>query len=207
MNRRGLLALAAGAVSGLLARRSSSAATELRPPGALPPGAFERACIGCLRCAEVCPTRAIRFPTGVGLGAAHPFLALRDSACVLCMACTEAWPDWKVVFELARAMGLGRWFPWKTWAEAEAAPRVPVPAASGLVPGFDPPIGQNPLMGTPSGRIELASSLLERAGHPPLPEEANANLLVDADLLDSISGFPAFRSGVCRVEAIAAGHG
>ena len=213
----------------------------------------------------------------------------------------EAWPDWKVVFELARAMGLGKWFPWKTWAEAEAAPRVLVPAAPELVPGFDPPVGQTPLVGTPSGKIELASSLLERAGHPPLPEwvppsreptaeyplrlvsgprtrayinsqfrqvarirllepepvvrvhpdaarsagvahgervaivspvgqvelrlavttdvrpdvavmpagweEANANLLVDADCRDPISGFPAFRSGVCRVEAISTGQG
>jgi formate dehydrogenase (coenzyme F420) alpha subunit len=212
----------------------------------------------------------------------------------------EAWPDWKVVFELARAMGLGQWFPWKTLAEADAAPRVLVPAAPHLVAGFD----QTPTeakVGTPSGKIELASSLLERAGHPALPEwvppsrqptaefplllvtgprtrayinsqfrqvarirllepepmvrvhpdaargagvahgdrvaivspvgrvelrlvvttdvrpdvavmpagweEANANLLVDSDLRDPISGFPAFRSGVCRLEAVAAGQG
>src|SRR4030095_13128802 len=85
----------------------------------------------------------------------------------------EPWPDWKVVCELARAMGLGRWFPWKTWAEAEAAPRVPVPAAPGLVPGFDPEGAQTRVeakVGTPSGKIELASRLLERAGHPSLPE-------------------------------------
>ena len=216
----------------------------------------------------------------------------------------EAWPDWKVVFELARAMGLGRWFPWKTWAEAEAAPRVPVPAAPGLVPGFDPEVAQTRVeakVGTPSGKIELASRLLERAGHPPLPEwvppsrqptaefplllvtgprtrayinsqfrqvarirllepepvvrvhpdaariagvapgervaivspvgrvelrlavttdvrpdvavmpagweEANANLLVDADLRDPISGFPAFRSGICRLEPATPGRG
>lgn len=92
MNRRGVLALAAGALSGLLARRPRALAGELRPPGALPPGSFERACIGCFRCAEVCPTRAIRFPGGAGLDAGHPFLALRESPCVLCMACTEACP-------------------------------------------------------------------------------------------------------------------
>src|SRR6516225_4730156 len=92
MNRRGLLALAAGAVAGLGLRRSRAAEGDLRPPGALSPNAFERACIGCFRCAEVCPTRAIRFPGGSGLDAGHPFLALREAACVLCMACTEVCP-------------------------------------------------------------------------------------------------------------------
>jgi len=92
MNRRGLLALAAGAVAGLGLRRSRAAEGDLRPPGALSPKAFERACIGCFRCAEVCPTRAIRFPSGPGLNAGHPFLALRESPCVLCMACTEVCP-------------------------------------------------------------------------------------------------------------------
>jgi len=92
VNRRGMLALGAGALGGLFLRRPRASAAELRPPGALPPGAFERACIGCFRCAEVCPTRAIRFPAGAGLDAAHPFLELRESACVLCMECTEVCP-------------------------------------------------------------------------------------------------------------------
>ena len=92
MNRRGMLALAAGALGGLLARRSGAATSRLRPPGALPPGRFERACIGCFRCAEVCPTRAIRFPGGPGLDAGHPYLEMRASACILCMACTEVCP-------------------------------------------------------------------------------------------------------------------
>ena len=102
MNRRGLLALAAGALGGLLGRRPRAPAAELRPPGALPAGAFERACIGCFRCAEVCPTRAIRFPEGMGLDAGHPFLALRESPCVLCMACTEVCPTGALVRLSAR---------------------------------------------------------------------------------------------------------
>ncbi len=212
----------------------------------------------------------------------------------------EAWPDWKVVFELARAMGLGAWFPWKSWAEAEGAPRVAVPAAPELAPGFDRGEGP-PRVGTPSGKIELASGLLARAGHPALPEwtapslrpsagfplmlvtgprtrayinsqfrqvarirllepepvvrvhpeaaraagiehgrraavvsphgrvelvvsvttdvrrdvavmpagweTANANTLIDGERLDPISGFPAFRSGVCRLEPLDSAHG
>ena len=205
----------------------------------------------------------------------------------------EAWPDWKVVFELGRALGLGAWFPWQSWEEAERAPRLEVPAPAELAPGLD--IGaEPPLVGTPSGRIELASALLDRAGHPAVPEwippslrptpefplmlvtgprtrayinsqfrqvarirllepeptvrvhpdaardagladgqrvavvspvgrielrcevtpdvrpdvvvipagweDANANLLLDCQRLDPISGFPAFRSGVCRLE-------
>ena len=212
----------------------------------------------------------------------------------------EAWPDWKVVFELARAMGLGAWFPWRSWAEAEGAPRVAVPAAPELAPGFEPGAGA-PRVGTPSGRIEFASGLLARAGHAALPEwtppslrpsrdfplmlvtgartrayinsqfrqvarirllepeptirvhpeaarvagvadgqraavvspvgrvvlrvavttdvrpdvavmpagweEANANTLVDGERLDPISGFPAFRSGVCRLEPVDSAEG
>ena len=212
----------------------------------------------------------------------------------------EAWPDWKVVFALAQAMGLGAWFPWTGWAEAQRAPRVAIAAAPGLAPGFDPGHGA-PAVGTPSGKIELASALLARAGHPALPEwtppsnrrsaefpltlvtgprtrafinsqfrqvarirllepepvvrvhpeaaraagvehgrraavvsphgrvelrvsvttdvredvavmpsgweEANANCLIDGERLDPISGFPAFRSGICRLEPVDPAHG
>jgi len=212
----------------------------------------------------------------------------------------DAWPDWKVVFALARAMGLGAWFPWQTWEEASRVRRVPVPAAPELTPGFEPGSRQ-PLVGTGSGKIELASGLLARAGHPALPEwrpsslqpspefplrlvtgartrayinsqfrriarirlldpepllrvhpdaaraadlsdgqrvavvspvgrvelrlavttdvrpdvammpagweEANANLVIDGERRDPISGFPAFRSGVCRLEPVSAARG
>ena len=78
----------------------------------------------------------------------------------------EAWPDWKVVFELARAMGLGSWFPWKTWAEAEAAPQVLGAGRARARARFRPgghagtPARSAgiPLVGTPSGKIELASA-------------------------------------------------
>jgi anaerobic selenocysteine-containing dehydrogenase len=207
----------------------------------------------------------------------------------------EAWPDWKVVFALARAMGLGAWFPWKTWEEARSAPRVAVPTGPEPIPGFEEG-SEPPRVGTGSGKIELASGLLARAGHAAVPEwsppslqpsrdfplrlvtgargrayinsqfrqvarirllepepllrvhpdvaraaglsdgervavvspvgrvqlrlavttdirpdvammpagweEANANLLIDGERRDPISGFPAFRSGVCRLERV-----
>jgi anaerobic selenocysteine-containing dehydrogenase len=203
----------------------------------------------------------------------------------------EAWPDWKVIFELARSLGLGRYFPWTSWEEAERAPRRPYRENPLRQPGFETSQAR---YGTPSGKIELASELLARHGQDALPvwrppsvsptpefplllvsgprtgayinsqfrrvarvrlkipeprvrvhpdaaraagiadgervkvisplgwvemrlvvttdvhpelavadagwEEANVNLLQDASRLDPISGFPAFRSGVCRLE-------
>jgi ferredoxin-type protein NapG len=93
MNRRGLLGLvAAAAATALLPKRSRASGVSLRPPGALPPGDFEQACIGCFRCAEVCPPKAIQFPAALSLEAIHPFIDPRERACILCMKCTEVCP-------------------------------------------------------------------------------------------------------------------
>jgi anaerobic selenocysteine-containing dehydrogenase len=72
----------------------------------------------------------------------------------------EAWPDWKIAFELARHLELGRFFPWETGAEARAAQaaamrRMPRPPRERFL--------------TPSGRVELVSARLREAGQPPLP--------------------------------------
>jgi ferredoxin-type protein NapG len=95
MNRRGLLggafALLAGAATGLRARVAS--ALRLRPPGALGKGEFDRRCIRCFRCAEVCPPKAILFDSAFDLrGSDVPYLEVRDRACILCMKCTDACP-------------------------------------------------------------------------------------------------------------------
>jgi len=85
-------AMAAVAAAALVPRRTRASEAALRPPGALPPGRFEEACIGCFRCAEVCPPKAIRFPSVFSLAAAHPFISPRESACILCMKCTCVCP-------------------------------------------------------------------------------------------------------------------
>jgi len=62
---------------------------------------------------------------------------------------------------------------------------------------------------SPHGRIELRARVTARV-HPEcvvVPagwSDANVNLLTDDAALDPISGFPLFRSGVCRIEAIRA---
>jgi len=65
---------------------------------------------------------------------------------------------------------------------------------------------------SPVGRVELrlavttdvrADVAVMQAGW----EEANANLLIDGERRDPISGFPAFRSGVCRLEQAVEGQG
>lgn len=93
MNRRGLLGgLVAALALGGGARQAHAKKQRLRPPGARPPGDFEAACIGCFRCAEVCPTKTIHFPTGLSLDAATPYLDYADAACVLCLECIEVCP-------------------------------------------------------------------------------------------------------------------
>lgn len=93
MNRRALIgALAAAVTLGLVPKRARANAKRIRPPMALAPGAFEQACIGCFRCAEVCPTRCIRFPTSLSLDQALPFIEPAERACVLCMRCTHVCP-------------------------------------------------------------------------------------------------------------------
>lgn len=92
MKRRGLIGAGVAAAAALLVPKRSRAAKRIRPPGALPPGDFEKACIGCYRCAEVCPPRCIEFSSALSLDAATPYLDLKARACTLCMKCTQACP-------------------------------------------------------------------------------------------------------------------
>jgi len=58
---------------------------------------------------------------------------------------------------------------------------------------------------SPHGRVAFEARVTDRV-HPGcvvIPagwDEANANLLTDETILDPVTGFPGFRSGVCRIE-------
>lgn len=109
MNRRALIgALAAAIALAAVPKRARAGTKRLRPPGALAPGAFEQACIGCFRCAEVCPTACIRFPAALSLDAALPFIDTAERACVLCMKCTQVCPTDALVPLEARAEVIAR---------------------------------------------------------------------------------------------------
>lgn len=77
-------------------------------------------------------------------------------------------PDFDILTALAKACGLGEYFPWKTFAEAMKAPRVAWmdDAAQQPKPNTDAPSD----FGTASGKAEFMSAALVEAGHSGLPE-------------------------------------
>ncbi len=79
----------------------------------------------------------------------------------------DAWPDWKIVFELARALGLGDHFPWTNLTEALAARKTPWMADEAHQPKTEGGARRFPTL---SGKIEFHSLVLERFGFPPQPE-------------------------------------
>jgi len=84
----------------------------------------------------------------------------------------QSWPDWKVVFELARALDLGRYFPWQTFSEALEAPSRPELGPEDRAPrapAAPAPAAAPPRYPTPTGKLELASTLLQKFGADPLP--------------------------------------
>jgi formate dehydrogenase (coenzyme F420) alpha subunit len=201
-------------------------------------------------------------------------------------------PDFTILSQLAHACELGQWFPWKTFAEAMRAPREEWMHDVSLQP--KPRADARTEFGTPTGKAEFFSTVLEEAGLEPLPvwsepvealsaefplrlvsgprararinsqfaqspsirarlrepellvhpeaarkagvvhgakvdlvspqgrisiravvtedvhpecvvmpagwQEANPNLLIANEVRDPISGFPALRSGICRIE-------
>ncbi len=205
----------------------------------------------------------------------------------------EARTDWAILRGLAVACGVGSFFPWDSLQQALAAPQTEWLTAARVQPTFEG-LTETPRFGTVTGKVEFASTLLERAGHDALPvwkpptsapspdfplwlvsgprprsrinsqfsqsptvmsrmrepealvhptvaakvgvtdgalvdvvsavgrislrarvtddvhpecvvvpsgwESANCNRLIEASRVDPVSGFPAFRSGTCRLE-------
>jgi anaerobic selenocysteine-containing dehydrogenase len=95
----------------------------------------------------------------------------------------QAWPDWKIVFELGRALGLGHYFPWHSFQEAMQAPRRPYRVDPDHQPRPDPPLrkGSPPAFGTVSGKVELASALLRRHGFDAVPKWSAPTEFPDVD--------------------------
>lgn len=83
-------------------------------------------------------------------------------------------PDAEILFDLARRCGLGAYFPWQGMQEALAAPRTAVmepwllektrPEPDSVSAGAGPP-----RFPTPTGKVEVESSLLPRFGLPAAP--------------------------------------
>ncbi len=83
-----------GAAYALRGAGRARAQLTLRPPNALPEGAFESACVRCFRCGNACPNQCIEFH-GVGEGLDKvftPYIHARSRGCVLCGECADACP-------------------------------------------------------------------------------------------------------------------
>ncbi len=83
----------------------------LRPPGALPAKDFDKHCIRCRRCMEVCPYQSIRMAHGNrGPDMGKPYIIARDTPCYLCddFPCIAACPtDALQDVENMRAVNMG----------------------------------------------------------------------------------------------------
>lgn len=86
-----------GVLLGLQQKQSQARdGLALRPPGALPEAAFERACVRCGQCTQVCPYQTLKLATLVSPRAAGtPYFVARDVPCEMCedIPCVKACPS------------------------------------------------------------------------------------------------------------------
>ena len=77
-----------------LRRVADSGRAPLRPPGAVPESEFQKKCIRCRKCIEICPYESIRaHHAESGLGMGTPFIRPREIPCYLCMKCPPVCPS------------------------------------------------------------------------------------------------------------------
>jgi len=90
----------------------------------------------------------------------------------------QSWPDWKIVFELGRRLGLKEEFPWETVEEAIDYQLEPSGITVDTLRQNPAGVRAEPLefekyrsrgFATPSGKIELYSDRLHEEGHSPVP--------------------------------------
>ena len=102
----------------------------------------------------------------------------------LLLAQHQSWPDWKIIFELAKAVGLGRYFPWDSFDAALEAKGARWMKDDRLQVRADPPPAPGapvPRFPTPSGKVELDSSVLRRFGLPGVPSWSPPTEAPDAE--------------------------
>jgi anaerobic selenocysteine-containing dehydrogenase len=92
----------------------------------------------------------------------------------------KSWPDYRILRQLAHAMGLAEYFPWETFHEAMSAPHVAWMADEAVQPHPETK-DEAPRFGTLSGKAEFVSPLLEKHGQNPLPEWVPPTELVSAE--------------------------
>ena len=90
----------------------------------------------------------------------------------------DSWPDWKITFELAKSLGLGKEFPWNNAEEAIDYQLEPAGITVEML--RENPGGiriekkeykkyKTKGFSTPSGKVEFYSKQLEEHGHLPVP--------------------------------------
>ncbi|SFM64806.1 molybdopterin-containing oxidoreductase family protein [Thermodesulforhabdus norvegica] len=111
----------------------------------------------------------------------------------------NSWPDWKIIFELAKFLGLGKFFPWESVDEALNYQLEPAGITVEDLRKNPDGIWVEELryekyksegFNTPSGKVEFASKTLEEAGYPAVPFEKGFSdePISFAELVDDNSG-------------------
>ncbi|HVP50924.1 MAG TPA: molybdopterin-dependent oxidoreductase, partial [Terriglobales bacterium] len=123
-------------------------------------------------------------PPHIVPSAKRPFLALRQPAVE---PLYESKPGWWIAREMARRLGLEAYFPWKTPEQHLQALIEPMAVNADALrtrgavvfagrPYIEDRLPEDgPLFPTPSGKIELYSSSLKKAGFDPLPRYTPVN--------------------------------